>query len=330
MRLTYVNICSVLLAVFVLTACAEVPEGFISDNIFYSQNPFYVPQGRVVTSNTIQGDGSTLPLKVIPTEIRNKVTGEVVNDLFFKEYSTSVYTSSISKTDTYESINEKVSEKLMPIFSVVESGGSMLFSNQTFNIPVGEYTMDVEVSNGAGTRVVKDICTIIIHEANPLPDVHGGASAFRTVKDEEGKDVVQEIFFGFGSSTEWDSSGENKVTFKFVDKDGEVINPSKYGFQEQRISDGYKFSDSTPWDGEVPSDVSDTKVSYSYPVTPFPYSWIEPWRNFGFSFSPTGDVAKEFEAKAGFNSFNVRINSYMKFNLPGTYNITIKCDFIDI
>jgi len=90
----------------------------------------------------------------------------VVNDLFFKEYSTTIYTSTITQDDTYESISEKVSEEMKPVFSMVELGGSLVFSSQSFNIPAGEYTLDVQVSNGAGIREGKDICTIIVYEAN--------------------------------------------------------------------------------------------------------------------------------------------------------------------
>ena len=53
-----------------------------------------------------------------------------------------------------------------PTFQVNPVGGRLEFSEGTLNVPVGEYEIDIKVSNVKETRVIRNACTIILTESS--------------------------------------------------------------------------------------------------------------------------------------------------------------------
>ncbi|SKC86055.1 DUF5007 domain-containing protein [Ohtaekwangia koreensis] len=311
--------------------CSDPKEGFISDNITYTQNPLIVQQGKVTYSNSVQGDGSTLPVKVKLLEVRNKATGEVARELL-QEYETAIFKSQISQLDTtLELVSSRVTTEMFPVFKVNEMGGQLQLSAQTLNVPLGEYTFDVEVSNDAGTKVIKDICTIRVVEGDIIPFLSGNAIGYKREKNEDGIYVINQYNYNVAIDVERSDAGTNSIQFKFVNGAGEAIDPSKYGFAERVLNTGqdYKFSTATPWLKGKPEQITSEMVSYSFPVVPFPYSWISEGKVFRFGYFPTGNAYTEFNEATGFTSFEVRINtSGFNFTYDGAYLITVNCDFL--
>ncbi|WP_165823824.1 DUF5007 domain-containing protein [Pseudochryseolinea flava] len=332
-RIKYISLTFLFSALLFLNACEPDEQGFISDLITYSQNPFNVTQGSVALSNAIVSDGSTLPLRVKLLEIRNKQTGEVATELM-KEFNTTVYTSQITQRDTtFELVQSKIEKRSWPVFKINEEGGQLQFSPETVNVPVGEYTFDVEVSNDSGSKVFKDICTIRILTGNPVPNIAAQVVTYATKKDEEGNTKTVIDYPGFSVSSTRAESSENTIMFKFVDKDDEAIDPIKFGFREliREQANDYKFSDATPWLGGKPKSVTSEGVTYTFPLGPFPYNWISGGKAFRFAYIPSGSAATEFLDKNGVNAFDVKIyTDSFKIKREGAYVFTVKCLTIDI
>jgi hypothetical protein len=313
-----------------LFGCSDPKIGFISDDITYSQNPFVVQQGKAVYSNAVAADGSTFPLNVKLLEIRNKATGQVATELM-QAYETAIFKSQISQQDTtLELVASRVTKESFPVFKINPVGGQLQFSPQTIYVPVGEYTFDVEVWNDAGRKVIKDICTVRIVSGNAIPFLSGNAIGYKT-ELVEGKPVINQYTYNVGITTTRADAETNSIQFRFVDIQGDIIDPVKYGFMEGMQDTDYKFSAATPWLKGVPSSVTHEAVSYTFPVVPFPYNWIQTGRAFRFQYTPKNEVATEFRTKTGFDFFAVRINtSDFKLTYDGAYTVTVKCDFLDI
>ena len=74
-----------LLALFALTvngACKKQASGFLSDNLYYLENPFPVPQGVTTVSGSMVADGSTAPMKVTLLGVREKKGGKSADSAF--------------------------------------------------------------------------------------------------------------------------------------------------------------------------------------------------------------------------------------------------------
>jgi hypothetical protein len=328
-KLLYGSLAVVL--ILALGACSS-DEGFISDNITYSQNPFNVTQGRVVISNSIVDDGSTLPLRVKLLSVRNKATGEEANELM-QDYETTVYRSQISKFDTtFELVQAKLEKKMWPVFNVNEVGGQLQFSPETVNVPPGEYTFDVEISNDSGKKIIKDICTIRVFEGNPVPAVGGQLLAYKQILNDDEEEIIVTDYPPYSIQTTYEDSEENIINFRFVDKDGDMIDPVKFGFREFIREQGtdYKFSDAAPWLKGSPKTVSNDGIAYSFPVGPFPYNWIENGKTFRFSYIPTSGLT-EFEEKTGYLGLDFKIyTDGFKVYKDGRYTVTVTCESIDL
>ena len=91
-KLTITGYAGVCLAIVLLfTGCEKVEKGFLSDNMYYVENPLTTSQGSVTVSSSIVADGSTTPLQVELT----RVVDDKGNDM----------DSILTKTDSITFIN---------------------------------------------------------------------------------------------------------------------------------------------------------------------------------------------------------------------------------
>jgi hypothetical protein len=151
----------------VLVACDKIEEGYMSSNIYYVTDPFTVEQGLTTYSEALELDNSTGPVNVELLDIRNVETGKT-EEAWYSESEITFWKEKInSETDTtWEQVAAKYSMQPYPTFQVNPVGGRLEFSEGTLNVPVGEYEIDIKVSNVKETRVIRNACTIILTESS--------------------------------------------------------------------------------------------------------------------------------------------------------------------
>ena len=151
------------------TSCTKIQNGFISPYIQYAVNEFSFVRGRIAKSYSLIPDGSTNPIHVKWTHIYDS-TGNIVDDIFRKKYRVEVWTSAYDPLNdiTYASIFAKRGIDSLPPIVVNEANGTITTNSGSFNLPLGSYTMDLEVSNSAGTQELKNILKINILDGKGL------------------------------------------------------------------------------------------------------------------------------------------------------------------
>lgn len=204
----------------ILYGCAKVEGGFISDYMYYSPNPLIATQGNVTTSKPIELDGSSGPVTVKLLAVRNSATGKDAPE-FLKEYLIKQFNAQITVADsTVALVNKKIVNKPSVPLTVGEIGGRIALSQATSYLPVGDYVIDVQVSNNKGTRTLLNACRIKL-----LPKAHYviSSSPFYTTSD-----VGSETGFSASNflpiTVTHNITGPNKIIFKFLDKNGAVFN----------------------------------------------------------------------------------------------------------
>ena len=151
------------------TGCTKVRNGFLSPFVQYAVNQFSIIRGRTSSSYSLVTDGSSIPMHVKWTHIYD-ATGNIVDDIFLKKYQVAVWTAAYDPaTDKdYASITAKRSYDSLPPIVVNETNGTIEANSGTLNLPLGTYSMDIQVTNSAGTQDLKNIMQINIVDGAPL------------------------------------------------------------------------------------------------------------------------------------------------------------------
>ncbi len=152
-----------LLGTFVWMGCKKFDNGFLSATIKYAVNEFTVKRGRYSQSYSMVLDGSSLPVKVRWLHIYD-ANNKIVDSLFTKKYPVSVWTGAYEPTTdkTYAQIMAKRTVIETEPITINEANGSVTANAGSIYLPVGVYTMDIEVSNVAGVRVFPKMLSINI------------------------------------------------------------------------------------------------------------------------------------------------------------------------
>ena len=166
------NILSRLMAVAVLLMvalffgnCKKFEKGFLSSTIKYAVSEFSVTRGRYSQSYSMVLDGSSLPVKVRWVHIYD-ANNKIVDSLFTKKYPVSVWTSAYEPTTdkTYAQIMAKRAVIEAEPITINEANGSVTANPASIYLPVGVYTMDIEVSNVAGVKTFSKMLSINIKD----------------------------------------------------------------------------------------------------------------------------------------------------------------------
>jgi hypothetical protein len=304
----------VCIAAVLSTGCKKSEEGFLSDNIFYRANPFAAPIGRVAYSAPLEVDGSTSPLSVKLLSIRNKATGKPADSMLV-EREVTAFSGSITYEDSTVALLEKkiIKSKKKP-FYVNPVGGRLELTPATTFVEPGNYTIDLEVSNVRGTRILKDACEIQLgNNAAPYEIIY---TAWST-SDDNGVFNNPPPPGSFNVSVQRIPTGPNKIIFKFVDKNGVGFNPKNGEVSIRGDRPTFKH-----WDPYYPEEKTDTALVYQYPDVPsfpvFPETRVQgaPW---------SGGICY-YRIPSRFVMNNQHINPVftIKYNLPGTYIVTAK------
>lgn len=306
---------SACLAGFLSTGCKKSEEGFLSENIFYRANPFIAPIGQVAYSAPLEVDGSTSPLSVKLLAIRDKATGKLADSLLV-EREVTTFSGGITYEDSTVALLEKkmVKSQRKP-FYVNPIGGRLELTPATTYINPGTYTIDLEVSNVRGTKVLNNICEIQIGgDAAPYEISY---TAWST-SDDNGVFNNPPPPGSFNVSVTRIPTGPNKIIMKFVDRNGVVFNP-KNGEVSIR-GDRPTFKN---WDPYYPEEKTDTALVYQYPTGVSKFPIFGETKVQGASWS--GGICY-YRIPARFVTNNQHINPVFTINykLPGTYIVTAK------
>ncbi|MDR2130140.1 MAG: hypothetical protein LBP56_03055 [Odoribacteraceae bacterium] len=214
-----------------LIACNPIEEGYLSSNIYYPKNPLAVSQGTTVFSEALATDNSTSPLHVELLDIRNVQTGQR-EPKWYGESEVAFWLDEVNPLvdTTWDQVLAKYSRKPYPIFQVNPVGGRLEFTEGTKDIPVGEYEIDVKVTNVRGSIVLKNACTIVLGEIADFMGAGGDYDLWNTSNSSgrpEPKITSREL------------TGADLEAFKAkLSAAGETFN-ADYGYMVLKVLDNY-------------------------------------------------------------------------------------------
>ncbi|RAJ81786.1 uncharacterized protein DUF5007 [Chitinophaga dinghuensis] len=310
----YISLFLLLIAAF--SGCTKVTPGYISDEIRYVDDTFRVPKGTYYSADwrSFQADGSSYPLSVKLLEIRDLATGKIATQ-FADSQNIWVFNELFNPdTDTtVELLNKKrTKQRVLPI-QLMEKSGQLTLNEGTLNIPDGNYTFDISVSNERGTKTFKNISTIQLY-LEQFQDQGKGCAWFKDNTTTSGD---------MGSPTMTCSKVSDdgyRVIVRITDKAGNPFNP-KAGELIQR-GDRPLFESYARFH---PVQYTDTTMICDYEVTPFPMKEVPGYGYLMYYRIPSQFVTID-PGTAPTNDQVYSVNPRFAFRLlvPGTYMVNIK------
>jgi hypothetical protein len=262
-------------------SCTKVDKGYLSPTMAYSVSQFTVIKGRAASSYSLISDGSTFPVKVKLLHVYD-ATGNNVDALFSKTYPVSVWTTAYDATTdkTFAQIMAKRSVTSMTPFTINESSGTIVANPSTIYLPLGTYTIDIQVSNVVGTKVLKNIMTIYLVDGKSVetsPE-QGSYSLGRLIANTASGATNGASFNGVNNPFIVENitrvaDTPNIVTFKFLDKNGVVFSPKKNEIMKRPnsgLNPNPAFLQNLQDYAPDTFVASDTAMSLRYPLVPFP------------------------------------------------------------
>ena len=309
------NISFGLVLLLSLYSCEKTAVGYLSDNIFYQENPFIVEQGITTSSSPIVANGSTMPLHVKLLAIRDE-EGNDASEAMLTEQKIAIYTGTITSADsTLDLLNAKIADSLVSPFNINSIGGRLEFSAATSFVNTGSYFIDVEVSNSKDAYEIKNATEIQLVPAETEYEITYRAATSTPIGDET---VFNSLAAPQVTITR-DGTKGNYIIFKFMDKNGHYFNPANNEIRTR--SDRPSFADWDPWYAPVKTD---TSMIFQYPeVKSMPvFTDLDlsgtAWSGGICYYRINGNyVVGEEHANPVFT---------IDYKMPGTYEVTIKLD----
>ncbi|WP_276501126.1 DUF5007 domain-containing protein [Terrimonas pollutisoli] len=312
-----------------LGACKKLPDGFLSPIIRYEEDPILIAKGRVYVSSALNFDGSSKPAKIKLLHVYNKTTGQNVDDLFFKKDTIKVWTALYDpKTDTtLEKIAAKQTDAVVPPIIINESSGQLEANFQTLYIPSGDYSFDLEISNGAGSKVYEKIGNFTLLDKRPFeahPEI--GTPYIRMIKvGNEGLGANLTKPEEVEVDIQRTGDAPNKVIVKMVDKNGIPFSPQG-GEIERRPNTG---NNPTPpflqtlQDYSLKSELFSDRMEFTYGTIPFPLASLGNGYNIYYRI-PTQFFSHDNQASYPDGQWSANPRFVFRAYVPGTYVITFK------
>ncbi|TDW96053.1 hypothetical protein [Dinghuibacter silviterrae] len=238
-------------------ACEKITHGYLSDDVFYQVNPFYVQQGITTTSSSLVSNGSTEPLNVKLLSVTDVSTGASADSMFLKTQLIKIFTGTPTQDDsTLAMLNAKLEDSMVAPFSVNPIGGRLQFTGADLYVDTGTYSMDIQISNVRGSRVVKDACQLVVtpiatKDTLTYQSWTTGPTATGPFTPVAGQIPVTVTYV---------PGGADKIIFVWKDKNGNNFNPSA-GEVNARVARPTFHN----WDPYYPETRTDTSIEYQYP-----------------------------------------------------------------
>lgn len=318
-----INISIIIFSFFVLCSCTKYEKGFLSPYFQYPLGTYTINKGRAFKSDAINPDGSSLPFKTKLIHVYNEA-GEVVDDIFFKSYPVSVWSSAYNATldSTFALISAKRIEQQLPAIRINESNGVIEANAASINLPAGKYAFDVEVSNNIGVKLYEKIVSVILVDAAPYessPTLAATSEAIIMVGNESssvGLGALPVLTVTKTADNPW------VINVKIVDKNGVPFNPLA-GEIIKRPNTGLNPNPAflqNLQDYTRSYEPTATEMKFPYAVTPMPIASLGNGFNMYYRI-PTQFVSIDGRANDTY-SCNVRFS--FRAWVPGTYDLVLK------
>ncbi len=299
--------------------CSKVREGFLSDTIRYKDRVLYAKKGMTLTqSDRINADGSTPPLTFKMSNLRDIATGAPAPQEFFTQYEVMVFkTGEVFNPDTdttVELLNKKRELQKMTPMHFNEISGQLSFNRASSNLPVGEYTFDIQARNVWGTKQYESFADV--HVVEPTTE-----DVFELIYTASSASNSSEVFTTLKAPivTAKRVSGDGaRVILKYVDKNGRSFNPA----QGQVIKRGDRpfFETYAKFN---PVQYTDTAMICDFEVAPFPLQkYVTPATDWGYLIYYRIPMA--FVAPDGLANHNVNPVVSFRLKMEGTYVVTVQ------
>lgn len=297
-------------------ACKKVPIGYISDQIRYVADTFRVPRGANYTSDAkaFELDGSSYPINVKLMEIRDLSTGKVTN-AFNEKYDVYVWTAlfDVNTDTTIALLNKKRELKNVAPLEILEKSGQLIINEGSSNVPLGNYTFDVQVTNGSGAKAFKNISVIQIMD-QPFRLKGSGCAYFIDGTNTSGDIATPVITYKKISDDGY------QIRLKVTDKNGKPFNP-KAGELIKR-GDRPFFESYAKFH---PIEYTDTAMICNYELTPFP---IKEYPGYGYLMYyriPSNFVTIDPGVAPPSTTDTYSVNPRWEFQLlvKGTFEVTV-------
>ncbi|KKO91222.1 MULTISPECIES: hypothetical protein [Sphingobacterium] len=253
-----------------ILGCKKIPDGNLSDIIRYEQQPMEIKQGRPVVTDAINPAGSTKPITIKLIKIYKSETGEDVTSLFLTKYQQRVWKKPYDpKTDTTQAlIDAKQVDSMVYPITLNSVSGQLEANYNTVHLPLGLYKFDVDVNNVAGTKSFPGIAEfkIVPALAFEVPAVRS-TSAIMVGDETKSKSIPSNA--SHIKVTQLSKQG-NKITVRFLDKNGAVFNPKKGEITRRPQSGTAGGYLQTMQDYAVGTVLYDDRIEFTYGVVPFP------------------------------------------------------------
>ncbi|MBC7744908.1 MAG: hypothetical protein H7096_07370 [Flavobacterium sp.] len=305
-------------------SCKKPDIGYISDFLSYIPNKFNVPQGKPMFTDPIVADGSTAPLSVKMTGIRNKTTGAAVPEELLQERDVLSYKGQITPADnTLELLSKKIVKAKFAPVRVNPTGGRLEFSGATSFLPAATYVIDVEASNTKGIRIVLNAAEFILTPKQSFNASFGEVS-LQSQSPTEPNPTANYLYDVPGSpniTATRDEKGPNKIIFEFIDGKGNKFNPQAGEIVILGGSDqfGAKHNDFSMFDPYYPVIKTATSLEFQYPdlAPEFPLFRLVDNDFLGYR------VIYKIPAAFNKRNRNIKITFSIRFFDPGTWTVKI-------
>jgi hypothetical protein len=314
-RLTITQYAGICLSIVLFAGCEKIEKGFLSDNMYYVDNPLVTSQGSVTVSSSLVADGSTTPLHVELTRVVDD-HGNDMDSVMTKTDSIIGFSGNVTYLDsTLDLLSKKIQTTAAKPLSVSPLGGRIQLTPATQYVPLGSYTIDVKVTNIRGTHTLAGACTIVITGSSSPDTVYSGTygGTFDPSTGTFLAGIANPVI-----NVSYSATATNKIIYKFVDKNGKLYDAKTWGIGTRKNRWNMK-----QFDPYYPQVLTDTSVEYQYPTVPnqFP-AFINPGVN---GVIPRGNYGTFFAMPAASNSTGASIFAFvdMAFFKPGTHIVTV-------
>lgn len=304
---------AVCLGAAVMAGCKKLPQGYLSDQIRYVDNPIRIGRGMVQQTSPVNADGSSAPVSYKLLDIRDAATHKHA-DAIYQTYDHYEWTGLFDPTadTTTELLNKKRKIVNEPCFSFDEHTGSFTFFNTSANVPLGTYEFDIQAQNENGIRQYKNIATFTLVDTPSYSIATGGGAWFQDNTTTSG-DIGEPKVTIVRTSTEG-----TLINLKIVGSDGRPFNPN--AGEIIRRGDRTDFSSYAQFH---PLVYTDTTMVCNFETIPFPlrsstYGYLIYYRipsqfvTFDPGYTPTAQHIYSANPRFEFHIYQ-----------EGTYNVTV-------
>lgn len=308
------------LSAALFAGCKKDDIGYLSDRLYYELSPMEIPRGWEYRGIGINPDGSTRPLTFKLLHVNEKSTGKNMDDVFMKKYPMQAWKASFNLLT--DSLKEQLLAKLHVIeaypLNVEPSSGQVYAYYTTQNLPVGQYTFDVEISNLKGTKQYPKIGEFIIKDSVAFlgPVALGGSNTLGFVKN--GQESVTKSGKAPVVTVDYEFQEENKLIVRYLDKNNVPFNPKNGEIVRRPQADGSFLQNYGTYAAKP--ELFDDRMEFFFPQLPFPVQSAGNGYNIYYRI-PSNFIVYDDPTT---NGFHAQPRTIYRFQKKGKYTVTVK------